>query len=95
MHLRTYQEAYAHHAPRYREFYAAKSEHACCAARDDILDTMHMLALNLRHYDPYTGKLYAELDAVRERLMNLHSLAALRAKARRNPDRFNLTKETV
>ena len=95
MHLRTYQEAYAHHAPRYREFYATKSERACCAARDDILDTMHVLALNLRHDDPYTGKLYAELDAVRERMMNLRSLSALRAKARRSPDRFNLTKETA
>ena len=98
MHLRTYQEAYAHHAPRYREYYADKSSRACCAARDDILDTMHVMAVNLRcgeglMADPYTGKLYAELDAVRDRLMNLRSLSALRAKARRNPDRFNLTKE--
>ena len=53
---------------------------------------MYVLALNMRHDDPYTGKLYAELDAVRERLMNLRSLSTLRAKARRTPSRFNLTK---
>ena len=75
-----------HHASRYREYYATKTVRECNAAKTDILDTMHMLALNLRMDDPYVGKLQAELDAVRERLMNLRSLSALRAKARSNPD---------
>jgi len=96
-HLRTYQEAYAHHAPRYREYYATKTVRECNAAREDILNTMQVMAVNLRcgeglMADPYMGKLYAELDAVRDRLMNLRSLSALRAKARSNPARFNLTK---
>jgi hypothetical protein len=88
-HLRTYEEAYAHYAPIFQRQWATANvtQATCIRARDDIQQT---LALH-KACNPYTGKLYAELDAIRDRLMNLRSLSALRAKARRNPARFTST----
>lgn len=65
---RTYAEAYAMHYPRYARYYRLASYHACIGARIDIIDTMRVVQATQRMGDPYVGKLYAELDAVRERI---------------------------
>lgn len=61
--LHTYEDAYAMYAPQYRTQYARKSARACHAAIREINAT-----LKLHDRGAYTGKLYAELDAARDRL---------------------------
>lgn len=58
---RSYEAAYAFYAPimrrRWRHSNSAKRHYAAA----DILDTMR-----LHSWGPYMGKLYAELDAIRD-----------------------------
>lgn len=63
--LRTYQESYAYHSLLFREIYRKKSVAACEAAIRDIKATLEL------HVEPsvYGAKLWAELDAARDRLM--------------------------
>lgn len=68
---RTYNEAYSAHYPRYSQYYRTKSRVECEYARDDINETLVIVSHNQINEDPYVGKLYAELDAVRDRLMQL------------------------
>ena len=70
--LNTYEDAYAHYAPLFRSTYRMKSRAACESAIEDINET-----LRLHDRNAYTGKLYAELDAARDRL------AAYRNKSNR------------
>jgi NAD-specific glutamate dehydrogenase len=67
----THEQAYALYAPYFREQYRAKSRAACESAIEDINET-----LRCHERNAYTGKLYAELDAARDRL------AAYRNKSR-------------
>jgi hypothetical protein len=60
---RTYEEAYAQWAPFYRAAYAHRTRASCEYAIGDINQV-----LKLHERGLYTGKLYAELDAARERL---------------------------
>ena len=58
----SHEEVYAVFAPQYRKMYAKRSIASCDAAIRDINET-----LKLHERSPYTGKLYAELDAARDR----------------------------
>lgn len=68
---RTYSEAYAFHYPRFQQAYRVAGKAGCQHARADIYAT---LALHPEQ-SPYTGKLYAELDAIRDRLMAIGGAA--------------------
>lgn len=58
---RTYEEAYAFYAPMMRRRWARSTKAARAAAIADI-----NAVLKLHERGPYVGKLYAELDAVRD-----------------------------
>ncbi len=60
-HLNSYEEAYAYYAPLYRKHWAISRHEARLAVIRDINET-----LKLHERSPYVGKLYAELDAVRD-----------------------------
>ena len=68
----TYEEAYAAHYPQFQKAYKSAPLQACLGARKDIYETL------VHHYGrtPYEGKLMAELDAARERIMVLSRSAA-------------------
>lgn len=66
-HLYSYEAAFAYYAPLFRSQWKTLSPEACAASKADILET---LALH-RERSPYVGKLYAELDAIRDREMAL------------------------
>jgi len=68
--LHTYETAYAFHYPRYSALWARKERAACEGARADIYAT---IAAQGDARDAYAGKLYAELDAVRDRLTLLNA----------------------
>jgi hypothetical protein len=69
--MNDYGSAYAHYAPIFRDMYAARSRLACESARADISETLRLRSVEWAgaNRDPYAGKLWAELDAVRDRLM--------------------------
>jgi exonuclease VII small subunit len=60
---RTHEEAFAQWADFYRRSYAKRTIASCEYAIGDITQV-----LKLHERGPYTGKLYAELDAARERV---------------------------
>lgn len=64
---RTYEEAFAFHSPIYRQLYKARSLQSARSAIKDIQETLAL------HNDrgSYAGKLWAELDAARDRIMVL------------------------
>ena len=62
-HARTHEEAFAQWADFYRRSYAKRTIASCEYAIGDITQV-----LKLHERGPYTGKLYAELDAARERI---------------------------
>ena len=61
-----YGREYAKYAPMYRSIWKDRTLEGCRWALQDIHNT-----LKEREMDGYTGRLYAELDAVRDRLMSL------------------------
>jgi len=64
---RAYSTAYAEHAPRYRTIWRNRDVKECRGALRDIHETLAI------HSGPseYTGKLWAELDAIRDRVIIL------------------------
>ena len=58
----TYEDAFAHYAPMYRAHWSRSRKEARDYAARDILATLKL------HDErtPYVGKLYAELDAIRD-----------------------------
>lgn len=58
----SYEEAYAFYAPVFRRQWKGRDLPAAVRARADILDTLRLH----EERTPYVGKLYAELDAVRD-----------------------------
>jgi hypothetical protein len=64
----TYAAAYAAHYPRYTALWSTRSIGACLGAREDIYATLRAQG---DERTPYTGKLYAELDAIRDRELDL------------------------
>lgn len=63
-----YRMAYAKYYPLYVMRWETRARHECVYARHDIVATLHACGEN----DPaYVGKLYAELDAVRDRVLVL------------------------
>jgi hypothetical protein len=58
----SYEDAFAYYAPIYRHYWRLSRKEARDYARADILATLKL------HDErtPYVGKLYAELDAIRD-----------------------------
>lgn len=64
-----YCQAFAAQAPLMRARYATASVAQCFYAKQDVLAT---IALEAGQFDPaYIAKLYAELDAIRDRELSL------------------------
>jgi len=59
----SYEEAFAHFAPIFRDMWKTRSVAACAAAKRDIVETLPLH----QERNAYVGKLYAELDAIRDR----------------------------
>ena len=63
-----YKQSYALHYPRYSAMWSRKHAWQCRYAQEDIHTALRLMP----DADPaYLGKLYAELDAVRDRMMIL------------------------
>lgn len=65
-----YGSAYVEHAPRYREIWCERTIQQCHFALIDLHDTLR----NWPHQTAYTAKLWAEVDAIRDRQMAIRGL---------------------
>lgn len=62
-----YCQSYAYYAPSFRQLWKSQGSVACHAAMADIYATLPLHD----HESAYSGKLYAELDAIRDRLLEI------------------------
>lgn len=77
--LDSYESAFAFYAPLMRERWVDQPDDVCARASFDIYETLVLHP----HPSPYTGKLYAELDAIRDVMQHNRAKRDGLCKARR------------
>lgn len=70
-----YNEAFARWSPVFRAKHAKASRTSCDVVKQDVIETIAIWEMDDNANPSYVGKLYAELDAIRDREMVLNKVA--------------------